>query len=275
MEPLYFNTSYPPYAPHPSFPAPISHPHALQPPPPHASSSHHQQGAVHALEAIQQLSSQPPDHINGFSHHVDEARGGPEGDSDLDEAEQGQEGEGDRPEQTEEDYFAAPASSSALHPQATRTSGRARRPSRRSALADGTAYLDGDEDEEEISMVQQHFGGPAEHEDYAAEEYGAPIGEFENVDVGVANGQEMTGDEHEPLYVNAKQYHRIMKRRAARARLEEMGRLSRQRKVSGIRPRCKGVSFAHFPHPPLRCLLYFVIHPSRFARPALPPRISA
>lgn len=39
-------------------------------------------------------------------------------------------------------------------------------------------------------------------------------------------------DEHEPLYVNAKQYHRIMKRRMARARLEEMGRLSRQRKVS-------------------------------------------
>lgn len=40
------------------------------------------------------------------------------------------------------------------------------------------------------------------------------------------------GDEFEPLYVNAKQYHRIMKRRVARARLEEMGRLSRERKVS-------------------------------------------
>lgn len=42
-------------------------------------------------------------------------------------------------------------------------------------------------------------------------------------------------DEHdalddEPLYVNAKQYHRILKRRAARARMEEVGRLSRQRK---------------------------------------------
>lgn len=37
-------------------------------------------------------------------------------------------------------------------------------------------------------------------------------------------------DEHEPLYVNAKQYHRILKRRLARGRLEEMGRLSRQRK---------------------------------------------
>jgi hypothetical protein len=34
------------------------------------------------------------------------------------------------------------------------------------------------------------------------------------------------------LYVNAKQYHRILKRRAARARLEELNQLIRQRKVS-------------------------------------------
>jgi hypothetical protein len=46
-----------------------------------------------------------------------------------------------------------------------------------------------------------------------------------------ANEQDQALDE-EPLYVNAKQYHRILKRRAARARLEELGRLSRQRKVS-------------------------------------------
>ncbi|KAL4074016.1 CCAAT-binding transcription factor (CBF-B/NF-YA) subunit B-domain-containing protein [Scleroderma yunnanense] len=47
-----------------------------------------------------------------------------------------------------------------------------------------------------------------------------------------------TGDHHpddtpvdeEPLYVNAKQYFRILKRRVARARLEEVHRLSRQRK---------------------------------------------
>jgi len=42
--------------------------------------------------------------------------------------------------------------------------------------------------------------------------------------------QENALDE-EPLYVNAKQYYRILKRRVARARLEEVHRLSKQRKV--------------------------------------------
>lgn len=37
--------------------------------------------------------------------------------------------------------------------------------------------------------------------------------------------------DEEPLYVNAKQYFRILKRRVARSRLEEVHRLSRQRKV--------------------------------------------
>jgi hypothetical protein len=37
--------------------------------------------------------------------------------------------------------------------------------------------------------------------------------------------------DEEPLYVNAKQYHRILKRRGARARLEEVHRLSKERKV--------------------------------------------
>ncbi|KAI9304791.1 CCAAT-binding transcription factor (CBF-B/NF-YA) subunit B-domain-containing protein [Cunninghamella echinulata] len=36
--------------------------------------------------------------------------------------------------------------------------------------------------------------------------------------------------EEEPLYVNAKQYHRILKRRAARLKLEEMNRVAKSRK---------------------------------------------
>lgn len=43
--------------------------------------------------------------------------------------------------------------------------------------------------------------------------------------------QDDTPIDEEPLYVNAKQYFRILKRRVARARLEEVHRLSRQRKV--------------------------------------------
>ena len=38
--------------------------------------------------------------------------------------------------------------------------------------------------------------------------------------------------EEEPLYVNAKQYHRILKRRQARARMEAQNKIARARKVS-------------------------------------------
>lgn len=37
--------------------------------------------------------------------------------------------------------------------------------------------------------------------------------------------------EDEPLYVNAKQYNRILKRRAARAKLEADGRIPKERRV--------------------------------------------
>lgn len=53
-------------------------------------------------------------------------------------------------------------------------------------------------------------------------------GENGNVD----EEEEGEVDNEEPLYVNAKQYHRILKRRAARQRLEELNRLARSRKVS-------------------------------------------
>jgi hypothetical protein len=48
----------------------------------------------------------------------------------------------------------------------------------------------------------------------------------------VQNGAQ-DGDE-EPLYVNAKQYHRILKRRQARARLEASGKIPRIRKVGFV-----------------------------------------
>lgn len=38
-------------------------------------------------------------------------------------------------------------------------------------------------------------------------------------------------EEEPPLYVNAKQYHRIMKRRQARTKLEVEGRIPKTRKV--------------------------------------------
>lgn len=72
------------------------------------------------------------------------------------------------------------------------------------------------------------------------------------IEIGLEALQQEDDADEEPLYVNAKQYHRILKRRAARARLEELNQLIRQRKVrfSSSRPsQAKvpgGCSFVHF-----------------------------
>lgn len=48
---------------------------------------------------------------------------------------------------------------------------------------------------------------------------------------GGMEGHRLQSSEEEPVYVNAKQYARILKRRAARAKLETEGRIPKQRRV--------------------------------------------
>ena len=64
--------------------------------------------------------------------------------------------------------------------------------------------------------------------------HGAPIAADELVMAAEPDEEDhdtLADDSEEPLFVNAKQYHRILKRRIARQRLEELNRLSRSRKV--------------------------------------------
>lgn len=50
-----------------------------------------------------------------------------------------------------------------------------------------------------------------------------------NIDTGAVEQSNTTGEEEEPLYVNAKQYKRILKRRASRAKLEALGKIPKER----------------------------------------------
>lgn len=97
--------------------------------------------------------------------------------------------------------------------------------------------LDGDDEEEELrdlddlgADVKDNGVGDGGGEDELDDEDEDRNEGDEGEEDGGVEDDEL--DNEEPLYVNAKQYHRILKRRLARARLEELNRLSRSRKVS-------------------------------------------
>jgi hypothetical protein len=92
-------------------------------------------------------------------------------------------------------------------------------------------YIHDTENDEDVKLEEI---SPAHARELRQEEAGGA--EVEDGQGGDGEGEgdvDPDADNEEPLYVNAKQYHRILKRRTARARLEELNRLSRSRKVSG------------------------------------------
>lgn len=106
------------------------------------------------------------------------------------------------------------------------------------------------------SATDEYLNQPDDDDDEEEEEADDPLVKYEDrprattgdvveaeYEDGAEGVEEQAGDDNEePLYVNAKQYHRILKRRAARQRLEELNRLARSRKVSArgilVRPLC-------------------------------------
>jgi len=65
----------------------------------------------------------------------------------------------------------------------------------------------------------------------------------------VAEAQDVLDDRDQPLYVNAKQYHRILKRRQARAKLESAGKIPKERRVccNVLRNLCTVKPGFHYP----------------------------
>ena len=75
---------------------------------------------------------------------------------------------------------------------------------------------------------------PQDHHQPSAHHLDHPQSAAHSPDLTTRAADQITQEnalDEEPLYVNAKQYYRILKRRVARARLEEVHRLSKQRKV--------------------------------------------